>query len=71
MILFFGGLAGLAINAYRSTRRSHSPASNQDATGVEAEAFTIRQNQDVQIERIQPIGDTGSLILIIRKSGQS
>ena len=69
MGLVFGGLGWLAFDAYRSTRRSQSPAIYQDATGVEAEAFIIRQNQDVQIERIEPIGDKDSLILIIRKSG--
>ena len=32
MILFFGGLAGLAFNAYRSMRRSKSSA-EQSGTG--------------------------------------
>ncbi len=72
MILFFGGLAGLAFNAYRSMRRSRVPANQQNAPGVEAEAFVIQQNQDPRdsgIYRIGPVGDGDSLILIIRKSG--
>ena len=70
MILFFGGLAGLAFNAYRSMRCSQSSA-EQEIT-AEAEAFVIRQNQDSRdsrIYRIGPVGDEDSLILIIRKSG--
>ena len=74
MVLFFGGLVALAINGYRSMRRSRPPAEQQVATGVEAKAFVIRQNQDLQdvgIHRIGPIGDGDTLILIIRKSGKS
>ena len=38
MVLFFGGLAGLAFNAYRSIRRSQSSTEQQGAAGAEAEA---------------------------------
>ena len=38
MILFFGGLAWLAVDGYRSTRRSRSSAEQQGAMGAEAEA---------------------------------
>ena len=38
MALFFGGLAGLAFNAYRAMRRSQSSAERQGSTGAEAEA---------------------------------
>jgi hypothetical protein len=38
MVLFFGGLAGLAINGYRSMRRSGSSAEQQDSAGTEADA---------------------------------
>ena len=42
MVLFFGGLAGLAFNAYRSMRRSQSQRIRpDDTTSVEAEAFVI------------------------------
>ena len=37
MVLFFGGLAGLAFNAYRSMRRAESSAEQQGPTGAEAE----------------------------------
>ena len=70
MALFFGGLAGLAFNAYRSMRRSQPQT---DPSGsASAEAFVICQNQDLQdsgIYKIGPIDDGASLILIIRKSG--
>ena len=71
MILFFGGLAGLAFNAYRSMRRSQSSA---EQSGAEAEVFVIHQNQDSRdsgIYRIGPFGDGDTLIVAIRKSGQS
>ena len=71
MVLFFGGLAWLAFNAYRSMRRSQSSADRDDTTSVEAEALVIHQDQDARIYRIGPLGDEDSLILIIRKSGQS
>ena len=70
MVLFFGGLAGLAFNAYRSMRRSQTQTDPSDSAS--AEAFVISQNQDLQdsgIYRIGPIADGDSLILIIRKSG--
>ncbi len=38
MVLFFGGLAGLAISGYRSMRRSQSSPEQQGSTGAEAEA---------------------------------
>jgi hypothetical protein len=38
MILFFGGLAGLAIGAYRSMRRSRPTSDQHGSTGAEAEA---------------------------------
>ena len=70
MVLFFGGLAWLGFDAYRSMRRSQTQT---DPSGsANAEAFAICQNQDLQdseIYRIGPIGDGDSLILIIRKSG--
>ncbi len=72
IVLFFGGLAGLAFNAYRSMRRSQSPAGRDDSASVEAEAFVIYQDQDSRdsgIYRIGPIDDGASLILVIRKSG--
>ena len=37
MVLFFGGLAGLAFNAYRSMRRSQSSAEQSGAGGTEIE----------------------------------
>ena len=69
MVLFFGGLAGLAFNAYRSMRRSRSSAEQQGSKSAEAESFAIHQNQDSGIYRIGPIGDGDTQILIIRKSG--
>ncbi len=72
MVLFFGGLAWLAVDGYRSMRRSQLSAGRDDSASVEAEAFAIHQNQDTQDSgtyRIGPIGDGDSLILIIRKSG--
>ena len=39
MVLFFGGLAGLAINGYRSMRRSQSSAEQQGSTSAEVEAY--------------------------------
>ena len=36
MILFFGGLAGLAINGYRSMRRSRPSAEQHGSTADEA-----------------------------------
>ena len=74
MVLFFGGLAWLAFNAYRSMRRSQSSPEQTGSTGAEGEAFVIRQDQDSrdsEIYKIGPVGDGDSLILIIRKSGQS
>ncbi|MDE2786087.1 MAG: hypothetical protein OXL37_05425 [Chloroflexota bacterium] len=74
MVLFFGGLAWLGFDAYRSMRRSQPPAEQRGSTGAEAEAFIIHQNQDSRdsgIYRIGPVGDGDSLILIIRKSSQS
>ena len=69
MILFFGGLAGLAFNAYRSMRRSQSSA---EQSGAEAEVFVIHQDsRDSGIYRIGPIGDGDTLMVAIRKSGQS
>ena len=38
MILFFGGLAGLAINGYRTWRRSQPPAEQPSSTSPEAKA---------------------------------
>ena len=38
MALFFGGLAGLAINGYRSWRRSQPPVEQPSSTSAEAEA---------------------------------
>ena len=38
MVLFFGGLAWLAFDGYRSMRRSHSSAKQQGSTGAEADA---------------------------------
>ena len=38
MVLFFGGLAGLAFNAYRSMRRSQSSTDREDSPSIEAEA---------------------------------
>ena len=38
MVLFFGGLAGLAFNAYRSMRRAQSSTEQQGSAGAEAEA---------------------------------
>lgn len=38
MILFFGGLTVLAINGYRSMRRSQPSEEQHGSTGVEAEA---------------------------------
>jgi len=72
MILFFGGLAGLAFNAYRSMRRAQSSTEQPGSAGAETEAFVIHQNQDSrdsEIYRIGPVSDGDSLILIIRKSG--
>ena len=37
MVLFFGGLAGLAINGYRSMRRSRTSGASCCSTGAEAE----------------------------------
>ena len=69
MVLFFGGLAWLGFDAYRSMRRSQSSADRDDTTSVEAEAFVIHQDpRDSGIYRIGPIGDEDSVILIIRKS---
>ena len=74
MILFFGGLAGLAFNAYRSMRRSQSSAEQSGAGSAEAEVFVIHQNQDSRdlgIYRIGPVVDGDTLMVAIRKSGQS
>ncbi len=38
MVLFFGSLAGLAFNAYRSMRHSQPPTGREDPASVEAEA---------------------------------
>ena len=38
MLMFFGGLAGLAISAYRSMRRSQSSSEQPGSAGAEAEA---------------------------------
>ena len=38
MILFFGGLAWLAVDGYRSMRRAQMSAEHQGATEVEIEA---------------------------------
>lgn len=38
MVLFFGGLAWLGFDAYRSMRRSQASAEQQEAVGSEAEA---------------------------------
>lgn len=38
MILFFGGLAWLGFDAYRSMRRSRSSSEQQGSVGNEAEA---------------------------------
>ena len=37
MVLFFGGLAGLAINGYRSMRRSQTSKASCCCIGAEAE----------------------------------
>ncbi len=37
MLLFFGGLAWLGFDAYRSVRRSQSPAEQTGSTAAEAE----------------------------------
>ncbi len=37
MVLFFGGLAGLAINGYRSMRRSQTSKASCCSIGAEAE----------------------------------
>lgn len=70
MVLFFGGLAWLGFDAYRSMRRSQTQT---DPSGsASAETFAICQKQDLRdsgIYRIGPIGDGDSLILIICKSG--
>ena len=71
MALFFGGLAWLGYDAYRSMRRSLPPSEQQGSADSEAEALVIRQNQDSGIYRIGPIDDGDSLILIIHKSGKS
>ena len=38
MTLFFGGLAWLGYDAYRSMRRSQSSAEQQESAGTEAKA---------------------------------
>ena len=38
MVLFFGGLAGLAINGYRSMRRTQMQAEQSVSANAEAEA---------------------------------
>ena len=38
MVLFFGGLAWLGFDAYRSMRRSQPPADQRGSTSVEADA---------------------------------
>ena len=37
MVLFFGGLAWLGFDAYRSMRRSQPPSEQRGSTGAEAE----------------------------------
>lgn len=72
MVLFLGGLAGLAFNAYRSMRREQSTVEQQCPASVEAEASLIHQNQDSRdsgIYRIGSVRDGDSLILTICKSG--
>ena len=39
MVLFFGGLAWLGFDAYRSMRRSRPSTEQQDTTGAEAEEY--------------------------------
>ena len=38
MVLFFGGIAGLAINGYRSMRRAQQSDERRSAAGAEADA---------------------------------
>ena len=68
----FGGLVWLAIDGYRSMRRSQSSPEQSGSTEAQAEVFVVHQDSlDSGIYRIGPFGDGDTLIVAIRKSGQS
>ena len=72
MVLVFGGLVWLAIDGYRSMRRSQSSPEQSGSTEAQAEVFVVHQDSlDSGIYRIGPFGDGDTLIVGIRKSGQS